>query len=417
MMGTRSEARVIEMPSLSAIFTIARLATSKTSGRAAANPVWGRVALTGVLSATSVAALGQPIQPLQRSTIYSLQLYSSEFVGGGPQHVTSLTAPFSAGDSFSSTRPCGGYLTGSAAMDIQPLIGGTCTQQIQLGTCALSIAGGSVGSCTAGGTFLLSDDWYFTVPTPRAFRLHGSIVTSGNSQGVFDGVTVNLVAVDTNAGFSVPGYQLTSGRVLTLGRSAANPINGPFDITGTVGAGTYRVTRDIRLSPVRSGTTLLGSFSGNADIAATIEFGQGAPEFAVQPSSMTACAGGTVTLSVGVSGIGPWTFRWWFNNQPMDALLNPSVTTPDLLLNNVRNTDAGRYACVVTNGCDSASSDEATLTICAPDFNCDGFLDFTDFDGFVTAFEAGEASSDFNSDGFLDFTDFDAFVSVFDAGC
>ena len=51
------------------------------------------------------------------------------------------------------------------------------------------------------------------------------------------------------------------------------------------------------------------------------------------------------------------------------------------------------------------------------DFNSDGFLDFTDFDSFVVAFEAGEVGADFNNDAFLDFTDFDAFVSRFEAGC
>jgi len=54
---------------------------------------------------------------------------------------------------------------------------------------------------------------------------------------------------------------------------------------------------------------------------------------------------------------------------------------------------------------------------CPADFNGDGFLDFTDFDDFVTAFEAGSPSSDFNGDGFLDFTDFDDFVAAFEAGC
>jgi hypothetical protein len=54
---------------------------------------------------------------------------------------------------------------------------------------------------------------------------------------------------------------------------------------------------------------------------------------------------------------------------------------------------------------------------CPADFNGDGFLDFTDFDDFVGAFEAGEARGDFNDDGFLDFTDFDAFVGAFEAGC
>jgi len=54
---------------------------------------------------------------------------------------------------------------------------------------------------------------------------------------------------------------------------------------------------------------------------------------------------------------------------------------------------------------------------CRADFNGDGFLDFTDFDDFVAAFEAGSASADFNGDGFLDFTDFDDFVAAFEGGC
>jgi len=58
-----------------------------------------------------------------------------------------------------------------------------------------------------------------------------------------------------------------------------------------------------------------------------------------------------------------------------------------------------------------------TYTLCTPDFNRDGFLDFTDFDAFVAAFEAGTSEADFNGDGFLDFTDFDAFVGAFEAGC
>ena len=54
---------------------------------------------------------------------------------------------------------------------------------------------------------------------------------------------------------------------------------------------------------------------------------------------------------------------------------------------------------------------------CAADFNGDGFLDFTDFDDFVAAFEGGACISDFNGDGFIDFTDFDDFVAAFEGGC
>jgi len=68
------------------------------------------------------------------------------------------------------------------------------------------------------------------------------------------------------------------------------------------------------------------------------------------------------------------------------------------------------------NGDDLAAIKTA-LGVCDADFNNDGFLDFTDFDAFVEAFEAGEASSDFNGDGFIDFTDFDAFVAAFELGC
>lgn len=54
---------------------------------------------------------------------------------------------------------------------------------------------------------------------------------------------------------------------------------------------------------------------------------------------------------------------------------------------------------------------------CYADFNGDCFVDFTDFDDFVSAFEAGDPSADYNQDGFLDFTDFDDAVAAFESGC
>ena len=58
---------------------------------------------------------------------------------------------------------------------------------------------------------------------------------------------------------------------------------------------------------------------------------------------------------------------------------------------------------------------------CPADFNNDGFLDFFDFNDFVTCFEGGDCpdgkTADFNGDGFADFFDFNDFVSAFEAGC
>jgi hypothetical protein len=54
---------------------------------------------------------------------------------------------------------------------------------------------------------------------------------------------------------------------------------------------------------------------------------------------------------------------------------------------------------------------------CPPDFNLDGFLDFFDYDAFVTAFETGDPRADFNQDGFADFFDYNDFVGAFESGC
>jgi CubicO group peptidase (beta-lactamase class C family) len=54
---------------------------------------------------------------------------------------------------------------------------------------------------------------------------------------------------------------------------------------------------------------------------------------------------------------------------------------------------------------------------CPADHNQDGFLDFFDYDAFVTDFEAGAPAADFNQDSFLDFFDYDAFVEAYEDGC
>jgi hypothetical protein len=58
---------------------------------------------------------------------------------------------------------------------------------------------------------------------------------------------------------------------------------------------------------------------------------------------------------------------------------------------------------------------------CPADFNEDGFLDFFDYDDYVTCYEGGPCpvgkDADFNGDGFVDFFDYDDFVAAFERGC
>ncbi len=58
---------------------------------------------------------------------------------------------------------------------------------------------------------------------------------------------------------------------------------------------------------------------------------------------------------------------------------------------------------------------------CVADFNEDGFVDFFDYDDFVTCFDGGSCvggrNADVNFDGFTDFFDFDDYVAAFETGC
>jgi hypothetical protein len=76
-----------------------------------------------------------------------------------------------------------------------------------------------------------------------------------------------------------------------------------------------------------------------------------------------------------------------------------------------------RVRCVVSNPWGMATSEAVVLRICAADFDCDGFVNGNDYDGFADAFDAGRAEADVNSDGLVNVEDYDLFAIGFDAGC
>ena len=64
---------------------------------------------------------------------------------------------------------------------------------------------------------------------------------------------------------------------------------------------------------------------------------------------------------------------------------------------------------------------QPVTSLCAADFNGDGFVDFFDFNDFVTCFEGDGCpegrNADYDGDGTVDIFDFNAFVSDFEVGC
>ncbi|MFG0299147.1 MAG: GC-type dockerin domain-anchored protein [Phycisphaerales bacterium JB047] len=58
-----------------------------------------------------------------------------------------------------------------------------------------------------------------------------------------------------------------------------------------------------------------------------------------------------------------------------------------------------------------------TSSVCTPDLNGDGLLDFFDISAFLSGFTAMDPAADFTGDGLYDFFDVSAFLGAFAAGC
>ncbi|MEK6700879.1 MAG: LamG-like jellyroll fold domain-containing protein [Planctomycetota bacterium] len=169
------------------------------------------------------------------------------------------------------------------------------------------------------------------------------------------------------------------------------------------------------------------------------------PTFA-SPSDSTICPEGTAIFALSVVGSAPLSYQWQVNigtpqapqwcdlsdlepgggcmgnsgGGPSHASFNGSWS-PTLSISALLPADARQYRCTVTNSCGSITSQPAALILCAADFDCDGTIDFFDYDAFVTCFEGvfcpPGKSADFDGDGAADFFDYDAFVVAFETGC
>ena len=166
------------------------------------------------------------------------------------------------------------------------------------------------------------------------------------------------------------------------------------------------------------------------------------PVIVTGPASGSTCSASTTNFSVEAEGTGPFTYQWrvsdttapggWttLTDGPLiidgttwgtisDATTATLRAQPDPLTYYVANTL--RFHCVVTNGCGSATSDSATLTVCAcldcsADFNQDGGIDGGDVSAFFDRWEIGQCDADVNADGGVDGSDVDTFFAAWEAG-
>jgi len=89
------------------------------------------------------------------------------------------------------------------------------------------------------------------------------------------------------------------------------------------------------------------------------------PSIGQHPSSASPCVNGSVTFGVNATGLGSLSYQW-----RKDLVNIAGATANTYTIDPVQPADAGSYTVVVTDICDSAASNPATLTV-LDDLDCD----------------------------------------------
>jgi hypothetical protein len=208
----------------------------------------------------------------------------------------------------------------------------------------------------------------------------------------------------------------------TVGPDGTILIGGPspefalYTILATVPSG---LVRGIRFDFVDSNGASLaadqglptggpGRHGGGNMLVRTIEVRQSRPlSILIQPEGGRVCTISPRALSVTVDGRGPFRYQW-----SRDGVAVSGATVPFYVT-----SVPGTYTCRIQSSCDSTVSEPAQLTTCLADMNCDEFIDFFDYDTFVTLYQAGDFRADVNGDSFIDFFDYLDYTSAYEAGC
>jgi uncharacterized protein YraI len=144
-----------------------------------------------------------------------------------------------------------------------------------------------------------------------------------------------------------------------------------------------------------------------------------------QPLPRHVCAPADATFSVTATGDGVLRYQWRKNGADLtDNGHYVGATTAALTIVSAIRSDAADYACAVTGGCGSVTSDPAALTVGAVtgadvDGDCD--VDLTDFSVFQMCFNGPNRplryqeclSADLDGDADVDLTDFAVFQNCF----
>lgn len=229
---------------------------------------------------------------------------------------------------------------------------------LQNGRLAINSSSGTLlftGTPTTAGTYNVSVSGYqfinltgpvttataqiIVAPAPNAppvlTRQPANVTTvAGDSIGLSVGFT----------GTPAPTFQwLKNGVAISGATSATLSLSSvtPAD------AGNYSVTLTNSLGTITSSSATV-----------TVNPAPAPPEFTVVPAAQSVTAGGTLTLTVAVTGVPTPSVQWVKDGTSLDGATDPTLTLP-----NVQASDAGVYAVIAANSAGSAVSATATVVV------------------------------------------------------
>jgi YVTN family beta-propeller protein len=212
-------------------------------------------------------------------------------------------------------------------------------------TATISVAGGPSGVA-------ISPDGSFAYVTNRAFGVVSRIRTSDNTVAgtVPVGSIPENVAISSDGSFAYVTND--ESNTVTQIRTSDNTV------TATTPVGTYPV--GVAISPDDTFVFVTNLGDGTVSRIETFAppFPGAAPAIATQPQSQSVPAGSSVTFTVAASGSTPLSYQWYLQGSPI-----PGATSPSYLVGSAQSSNAGGYACAVTNAVGTVTSSVAKLTV------------------------------------------------------
>jgi len=233
------------------------------------------------------------------------------------------------------TNACGSATSNTATLTVNtaPVITDDPDNQYTINPVASSNAGNYDCVVTNGCGSATSDTATLTVNTPPV------ITDDPDNQTVCEGGIVSFSIAATGAGPLSYQWRKNGSNIpgATSSSHTINPVapgnTGSYDCVVTNACG--------------STTSGAGTLTVNT-----------APLITDDPDSQAICEGSAAIFTVSASGTAPLSYQW-----RKDGTNIPGATGSSYTINPVAPFDAGRYDCVVTNTCGSATSDAATLAI------------------------------------------------------